>query len=173
MKVSLDSIKALPQQRMRIRFKEDIAGIDAVKPVVGELEVTADSVGVRLSGSVKTLLKLKCDRCLGPYFQSLFVELEERFVYQAEGLVSKDKELRAADFVEPVPEDEHLDITDLVYQAVTLSTPSYCFCGDSCPGPEVPEKADGAVSYGVAGEGGRIDPRWENLKTLLPNEEHS
>ncbi|MBI2812533.1 MAG: DUF177 domain-containing protein, partial [Candidatus Melainabacteria bacterium] len=90
-----------------------------------------------------------------------------------------DGELLRDDFVEPLPDDGVLDITDVVYQAVTLATPTFCSCGDQCPGP--PERATGGASGGKAkaksGAGGSktddrpIDPRWKNLKTLFPNED--
>ncbi len=74
-----------------------------------------------------------------------------------------------------------LDISDVVYQAVTLATPTYCHCGEECPG--VPEKeartgAGSGVSSGAVApssdadlerlDENSIDPRWKNLKTLFP-----
>ncbi|MFY0100175.1 YceD family protein, partial [Acinetobacter baumannii] len=72
-----------------------------------------------------------------------------------------------------------VDISDVVYQAVTLATPSYKLCDPDCPG--IPKAADDDSSEasissansekkksGDASEGRPIDPRWENLKTLFP-----
>jgi uncharacterized metal-binding protein YceD (DUF177 family) len=178
LKVSIDDLRSLSQSRLGISFKEDIAGLDAIKPVVGELTVAASSTGMHLSGRVQTLLKLNCDNCLRPYFQSLTVDIDERFVVaeldKAAG-GARERELSASDFVEALPADGSLDITDVVYQAVTLATPSHCTCGEQCPGPQMPHAAKKAGSLRgnkkSAAESDRVDPRWKNLKSLFPKEE--
>lgn len=179
-KVTLDQLRSLPQPRMDIEFHESLPGTDAVKPVVGELTVTASSTGMRLAGRVQTLLKLQCDRCLRPYFYSVSIDIDERFVIAGlpgwETSLEKEKELRKADdFVETLPPDDTLDISDVVYQAVTLATPTARLCGDQCPGPQMPatsgKKAN--LSHDKEGQKGErpIDPRWKNLKSLFPNED--
>lgn len=182
MKVNIDELRALPQQKLNLSFKETIEDLAAVKPVLGEITVVASATGIKLNGTIQTLLKLTCDRCLMPYFLNLSVPVEESFVecrsgYEQERVakIPRERELLASDFIEELPEDGILDITDLVYQAVTLATPVTCLCGDNCPGPAFPEPdgqsgslaADKELSPGA----NRIDPRWKNLKTLLPDEE--
>ncbi len=186
MKVQIDDLKGLPHRRLDFVFREELSETQAIKPAVGELSAMWSASGVRIEGQIKTLLKLNCDRCLNPYFQSLSIDIDERFVPNSfreipeEGKNEKhDGELLRDDFVEPLPADGILDITDVVYQAVTLATPTFCSCGDECPGP--PERATGGASGGKAtaksGAGGSktddrpIDPRWKNLKTLFPNED--
>ncbi len=186
MKISYDELKTLPYGRLDFSFNENLAGLDAVKPVVGELTASISAAGMRLSGTVKTLLKLSCHRCLKPYFQALAVDIDERFVNLVEyadyaGAETKERELQKDDFFEYLPEDGLLDISDVVYQAVTLATPTFCFCGEECPG--LPEKeartgAGSGVSTGVVAasceansetlDENSIDPRWKNLKTLFP-----
>ncbi|HEY9731877.1 MAG TPA: DUF177 domain-containing protein [Drouetiella sp.] len=188
MKVQVDDLKGLPHHRLDFVFREELRETQAIKPAVGELSVVWSASGVRVEGQVKTLLKLNCDRCLNPYFQSLTVDIDERFVStaflgrdydKAEKNEKHDGELLHDDFVEPLPDDGVLDITDVVYQAVTLATPTYCSCGEQCPGP--PGRAtDGASGGKLAAKSGAgssksddrpIDPRWKNLKTLFPNED--
>ena len=171
MKVNIDELKLAPQQRMYFSYKENIEGLDAVKPVIGELLLIAGSSGVRLQGKLQTLLRLNCHRCLQAYFQSINLDLDERFVYQLNNEPQKDRELLKDDFVDAIPDDGVLDINDIVYQAVTLATPTFCLCGDDCPGPPLPSSAAGDISLGPAKEKDRVDPRWKNLKTLFPNEE--
>ena len=190
MKINIDDLKGLPQHRLPIAYREDLAGISAIKPVVGELTLQWSESGLRLTGQVKTLLKLQCDRCLRPYFQSLTVDIEERFVQESWfNLKEKEQhrergELLRDDFVEPVPDNGFLDISDVVYQAVTLATPTFCMCGEECPGPSLSTNALSAEGSGVSGEGSGavkqgsaserpMDPRWKNLKTLFPNKETS
>ena len=183
MKISYDELKTLPYGRLEFSFNENLAGLDAVKPVVGELTAGLSAAGMRLNGTVKTLLKLSCHRCLKPYFQALSVEIDERFVNLVEyadyaGAETKERELKSDDFFEYLPEDGLLDISDVVYQAVTLATPTYCFCGDECPGLPGEEARPGAGSEVASGavaaqtdkklDENSIDPRWKNLKTLFP-----
>jgi uncharacterized protein len=174
MKISIDQLKTLPQQRLSIDYNETLSGLETVKPVVGRLTVSLSISGMRLSGQVKTLLKLNCHRCLRPYFQSLSIEMDERFVDEQE--LPIEGELLKDDFVEAIPPDGMLDISDIVYQAVTLATPTTCLCGAECPGPPHPqvmappheESSHGIFQAGTAAsEASPVDPRWKNLKTLF------
>jgi uncharacterized metal-binding protein YceD (DUF177 family) len=187
MKVSVDDLKLLPQQQRFIQFKEVLKDLPTNKPVVGELVASTSASGFRLVGNVKTLLKLECDRCLKPYFQSISVDIDEKFVpvymESDSSPPARDRELLKDDFVESLPESGIVDISDVVYQAVTLATPSYRLCGPECVGvPEAPETLVSSDSVSCASvekekSGERldkhsdsrpIDPRWENLKTLFP-----
>lgn len=168
----------MPQARLNLSFREEIDGLSAVKPVLGELTVTATSMGMRLTGTVQTLLKLTCHRCLKPFFLNLSIPVDEAFVepgIDELDSMPRERELLSRDFVESLSEDGVLDITDIVYQAVTLATPVSCLCGDSCPGPAFPdgEAQSGSLAGGkeTQDRGARIDPRWKNLKTLFPKEE--
>ena len=81
---------------------------------------------------------------------------------------SREKELLKNDFYDEVSEDGFIDITDVVYQAVTLAAPVFTHCGADCPGPPRPENP---VAKKEKAEEKAIDPRWKNLKTLFPNQE--
>jgi uncharacterized metal-binding protein YceD (DUF177 family) len=181
MRISVDELKELPQRRLGIQFKEELPVEGAVKPVVGELSLGFSAPGVRLSGNVKTLLKLNCQTCLRPFFHALSVDLDELFVparserEDFEMGAPREKELLRDDFYEELSEDGFVDISDVVYQAVTLACPVFSRCGDECPGPP---KAGSSGSDGVSGSGSEtasadkpIDPRWKNLKTLFPKQE--
>lgn len=181
MKISLDELRALPQPRLEIEFKETLDGTQAVKPVVGDLTVMASVTGMRMTGKVQTLLKLSCDRCLRPFFQSVSVDIDERFVVNGlnewDNVKSntKERELNRDDFFETLPVDNVLDISDVVYQAVTLATPTTCLCGEQCPGPPTPTKSGKKATLNQSKEArkgeNQIDPRWKNLKSLFPNED--
>lgn len=181
MKISVDELNSLAQKRLRLSFSESLPVDGAVKPVVGDILLSASVGGVRLTGLVTTLLKLTCQSCLRPYFQNLAVEIEEQFSARpfrdGNNLKEREREreLTRDDFYELLPEDGLLDIDDVVYQAVTLASPVYCRCGDDCPGPPKPLKAPAGDGLSAgAGETERdddIDPRWKNLKSLFPKHE--
>jgi uncharacterized protein len=182
LKISLEDLRGLPQQRLRIDFNESLPELQTVKPVVGDLSMAASISGVRVVGRLHTLLKLTCHTCLKPFFKALSFELDERFVYEDylnEGgpRELKEKELQTGDFVEWIRYEGFLDISDIVYQAVTLATPIYCSCGNECPGPPSYDKQNSekqqTKSHSSADQERTesIDPRWKNLKTLFPSEE--
>ena len=181
MKISIDELGQLGERRFTIDFSEALPVADAVKPVVGELTVARIGAGVKVSGNVKTLLKLSCQTCWRPYFQALNVDLDELFVPYKDLLeefemgAPREKELLKNDFYEEIGADGIIDISDVVYQAVTLASPVFCRCGSDCPGPPKPDNPQSAVvSEDVEGEGAEdrpIDPRWKNLKTLFPKQE--
>jgi uncharacterized protein len=178
LKIYHQDLQALPKLSLRLPFKEEIPGLEAVKPVVGDLTLFVSATGMRLVGQVQTLMKLSCHRCLRPYFQNLLVDLDERFVlstFDEEQAIPREGELRRDDFVEVLPPDGALDITDVVYQAVTLAVPSSCLCSADCPGPPLAPPVDDTgslvLSNGVGVPTNAVDPRWKNLKSLLPKEE--
>lgn len=176
MQIDIDELNSLPSKRTRIDFNEKLDVENVVKPVVGEVYIQASGGGVLINGHVQTLLKLNCHVCLRPFFQSLNVEIDEQLSARAEEVDSpRDKELTRDDFYEVIPLDGLIDISDIVYQAVTLASPVFCRCGDDCPGPPKPEKALAAGNSSANGsdskDDSRIDPRWENLKTLFSKQE--
>ncbi len=181
MKINVDDLQTLPTHRLSLDFNEELEVSNAVKPVVGEIILTFGASGMRLVGNVKTLLKLTCQACLRPYFQPLSVDMEELFVPTGsleahfEMGAPRDRELHGDDFYEELPADGNVDISDVVYQAVTLASPVFCRCGEECPGPPKTEASgSGGISGGSTSAGSKerpIDPRWKNLKSLFPNEE--
>ncbi len=179
--VNIDELRTLPQQKLILSFKESIDNIDAVKPVLGEFTLVASTTGIRITGQVQTLLKLTCDRCLRPYFLNISLPIEDFFReqetqhYREPEKMPRERELTAEDFQEELTEEGNLDITDLVYQAVTLATPVSHLCGDDCPGPAFPDAETKSSSLAKSKDDKDkdhpIDPRWKNLKTLFPKEE--
>ena len=180
-RISVDDLKETPQRRENIAFNEVLPIDEAVKPVVGDLVLSLAAGGVKLTGNVKSLLKLQCQTCLRPYFYALSIDLDEYFVPRLGAMAEfemgapRDKELLKDDFYDSIPEDGFIDISDVVYQAVTLASPVFSRCGDECPGPPKPEGARGSSVSGSDSEESQdqkpIDPRWKNLKTLFPNQE--
>lgn len=160
-------------------------GLDAVKPVLGELTLSASCTGLKIIGQVQTLLKLNCRRCASPYFYSLTVPIEEHLVDAAfltttqasdKGNNRKnDKTGPLRQDNEVIPKDGLVDLSTVVYQAVTLATPSNSLCKEDCPGSLISSSHQHSrQSAGVLKdkcEEVPIDPRWKNLKTLLGNGE--
>ncbi|MBU6454628.1 MAG: DUF177 domain-containing protein [Cyanobacteria bacterium REEB67] len=181
MKINVDDLEDLPGRKLNLEFSEELGVADAVKPVVGDISLSYGVTGLRLQGNVKTLLKVNCQTCLRPYFQPLNVDIDELFApagsLEAEFVkgLPRDRELHGDDFYEELPANGNVDISDVVYQAVTLASPVFNRCGEECPGPpNLDDSGTGGLSTGKNASGQTekpIDPRWKNLKSLFPNED--
>lgn len=182
MKLNIDEIASLKQKRLTLDFCEDmdIAELEEPGTVSGSITLSINAGGVKMLGTLETVLELTCDVCLQPFVLPLEIDLEEQFVYKRAQVSSrydddlnddhgytKEKELNPEDFFEILPDDKNLDVSDIVYQAVILSLPAFAHCGESCPG--VPLKTQAAVQ---PESGDKIDPRWESLKSLFQNKEN-
>jgi len=152
-----------------------------IKPVLGDIFLSTSTAAVRLQGHIVTIVKLQCHSCLNYFFQSLALELNEEFVYEdylnVKALSTKDRELQREDFFETVSYDGEIDVSDVVFQAVTLAIPAYCSCGTQCPGPPIYNvKASDNIKNVRTSAGNDptedewTDPRWHNLKTILPKD---
>lgn len=179
MKLNIVEIASLRQKRLTFDFDEkleipELAGPN--KNVTGSICVSINAGGVKMTGELECVLELNCDVCLGPFTLPLEIDIDEQFVYSKSGnshesedtqTYTKEKELNPEDFYEVLPDDQTLDVTDIVYQAVVLSLPAFAHCGEACRGiplktpiQDEPEKS------------AKIDPRWESLKTLFQNKEN-
>jgi uncharacterized metal-binding protein YceD (DUF177 family) len=167
---------------MRFHFNELLA--DMTKPAVGDLVLYSSPAAVRLQGQIKTIVKLQCHTCLNYFFQSLDLEINEEFVYEdylnEKALSARDRELQSEDFFEAVPYYGEIDVSDIVYQAVNLAVPTYCSCGKHCSGTPVYNMKTAEDSKDVQAPAGVkpgsqewTDPRWHNLKTILPKDNKS
>lgn len=176
MKISLKDLRDKPGQRIRIDFNESLSDQHIVKPVIGDLVLSAGSARVKLDGQIQTIVKLQCHTCLNYFFQALSLSITEEFVYEdylnREALSGRDRELQRADFFEAVPYDGEIDVSDVVFQSVNLAIPNYCSCGQECPGTPVyntkaPEGQNEHSTKDVSMDKEPMDPRWNNLKTIL------
>jgi len=150
-----------------------------VKPVIGDIFLSTGTAYVKLEGQIETIVKLQCHACLNYFFQSLALDINEEFVYEdylnVKALSARDRELQREDFFETVPYDGELDLSDVVFQAVILAIPPYCSCGAQCLGPPIynaksTENIKKIESQTEPASAEHIDPRWHNLKTILPKD---
>lgn len=155
-----------------------------VKPAIGEVFLVSSTACVKLQGQIQTIVKLQCHTCLKYFFKPLALEINEEFVYEdylnGKELNARDRELQSADFFETVPYYGEIDVSDIIFQAVNLAIPTYCSCGKQCSGTPVynMKAVEDSKSFqdpaGIKpGSQGWTDPRWHNLKTILPKDNKS
>lgn len=156
--LEIEELKNSPDGKLNLEFNEYIADIGNSEDVTGTLCAELTSYGVKIQGNVSTNVELTCDRCLETFTRSVEVEFDEDYVFGTlvpDGV--KEYELHNNDYVNDLNDDETIDITDIVYQAILLDYPSQILCSDDCKG----NKDTQAVMTEKT-----IDPRLEQFKLL-------
>ena len=139
---------------------------ELTEPVTGRVRASNARRNIVISGHAQTAVSMECGRCLEPYSQPLEFALDVTVP-----LSSFNKMLGAA-AVEEDPNDDgneltkediaalfgehHLDVDELVRQAIVLSAPIQPLCADNCAG--LPEAAGLCETP--------IDARWAALQKL-------
>lgn len=156
--IKLEDLENLPEQKLILKFNEQMSGIHTDKPVEGTLTVKLTEYGAIVEGQVQTDVVLECDRCLKEFTYHACVDIEEKFVNDS--IVyeyPKELELKEESFVEELGDKKEIDITDLVYQSLILGVPVKKLCEENCQGSE---------DYEIISEEELIDPRLEIFKKL-------
>ena len=112
----------------------DAAEFPAVKPIVGEVELTNAGEALVIRGSAATTLRLECARCLSPVDVDVTAEIEEEFPLVAERNAYNQEDMKAVD--EDVPaaviSGNVLDLGDLLRQNLMLAAPWQPRCEPLC-----------------------------------------
>ena len=101
---------------------EEIKTKEAIK-VVGNINSTDDILTIK--ASVKTVLELKCSRCLDTFIYPIDIDIEERF--------TNNDEYRESEEVVFVDSDT-LDIAQVVESQIVSTLPIKRLCKDDCNG---------------------------------------
>ncbi len=167
MKINTEKLRF--ENPLKVAFKEQIDGINSIKPVIGTLKLTLLPTGVKITGSIGTILKLTCVRCLNVYFWPLKINIAENLVFNdSSNVFLKDKELLQNDFYELIPDDNVIDLSDIIYQSVILKSPTQNICQEQCSGLS-PNTGTNYKPTLTSNNNFDIDPRWLKLKKILPH----
>ena len=136
------------------------------EPVRGWVRASNARRNIVVRGKAKTSVVLQCSRCLCDYPQPLDLDLDvtvplSNFNKQlGAAAISNEEEDEGQELtqedIEALFSEHHLDVTELVRQAIVLSLPIQPLCRPDCPG--LPEANDYRETS--------IDPRWDALGTL-------
>lgn len=136
----------------------------------GKVEVNVDLVkhfnimtlDIHMDGEVE----VNCDRCGNDYFQH--IEGDRKLVVHINADSFEDE-----DDLISLPESVHeLDLSQYLYEYITLLIPSKRVCGGNPEGsnqcdPEVIEKLEQLKTGSDVGESEKpVDPRWDSLKNI-------
>lgn len=131
-------------------------------PIALSLRLESVMDGVLVTGTANVDLVGECVRCLTPLTDVRTVDLQELYLYEAEG---DDEETSRMD-------GEFLDLEPVLRDGVMLSLPQNPLCTPDCPGlcaecgarlADDPDHSHGEV----------LDPRWAVLSQLRTEEDQS
>lgn len=134
--------------------------------VTGHISVTNARRNIVVRGNARTSIELECGRCLQPFSYPLTLELDVVVplgVFNDQlgaAAISDDEsdegnELTRED-IAALFSEHHLDVGELVRQAIVLNAPIQALCSAQCQGlPEFQNYRDEPV-----------DPRWAALSSL-------
>lgn len=138
------------------KWGEGLVSIAADEPL--EIDVRLESVheGILVSGTVDTTATGVCGRCLTDIDEPVEVEFQELFAYPGD---------EANDFD---VQDDHVDLENLVRDAIVLSLPFQPVCQPDCLGLD-PDTGEKLTERAGDEEQTPVDARWAALQQFTPD----
>lgn len=159
MKIKLQELENIPDNKLDIEFHEIISDLNNNTPVSGSINLGLIGNYIKIQGYAKADINLECDRCLKNYTQHINADIDETLSIHK--LISdniKEVELTSENLIDELQDNDEVDVTDIVYQSIILSLPTKNLCEQECPGSK--------ELQALASEK-TTDPRLEVLKTMF------
>ena len=133
------------------------------------LDVHKDGGSYRLTGRIRSVLKIPCCRCLEGYHQPVNIECDLLYVPFNQDSGTGESEVKAEDLLTSFYTDKVLDLSQLMEEQFHLSVPMKPLCGESCKG--LCRKCGVNLNQRFcACDRTWQDPRWSALEGLLKKE---
>ena len=130
-----------PHERYEKVYPADAFPVDSayavVAPVDLAFDIFKDKQTFRLSGTVKTTLRLPCSRCLEPFALPVDSAFELRYQPHAENAAKsgdEEDEIEEDDLSTAFYENDEIDLGQLMREQFLLSLPMKPLCSDDCKG---------------------------------------
>ena len=158
MKVKISEIENLDNKTLNLNFSEIIEEFNSAVPVKAELNIQILGSIIKISGKINAFLNLVCDKCLKDFTKEFNIQVEEIYNrYCLNDSNSQEFEIKSDCFSEDLNGSDEIDITDFVYQSITLDIPNKLVCDINCNGDENINKF---IKQDI------IDPRLEIFKNI-------
>lgn len=141
MYINIDDIKKAPEQTLRVEFEDVINELDAENTI--QADITFKLLGniITATGKISGEIKSICVRCLKEFNRKIDIKLNEKFMLgNLFNGMDGEIELKENNFIEELGDKNEIDIEDLIYQSVILSSPNQIVCDINCVGDEILEK---------------------------------
>ncbi len=127
--------------------------------------ITKAAAATSVTGQIKGLIELDCDRCLEPIKTPLDIDVDLEFVPVEQFSADSERELTAEDLNVDAFDGESLDLKAIVREQILLEIPQQFFCSEDCKGLCV--KCGGNLNLIDCNcNETEIDPRWAALRNL-------
>ena len=148
---------------------DDVDDVVLSEKVCGELRLQHARRNIVISGKANAVVQLSCARCLTQVDYPMELTLEAVTpisLFQIPGLPVPDEEQddedeMLDDEIRSLFEEHHLNISELVRQAIYLQVPINPLCKESCTGLAE-----------FANNDDKVDPRLEQLKNWANDDSH-
>ncbi len=158
MKINITDIENTENKSIDIDFSEIYEEFNKDIPVKANLKAEIIGNLVKITGRIKATLVLTCDMCLKEFKKDFDIKVEEFFTkYSLNESYENEFELKQDGFIEDLNGSDEIDITDFVYQSITLDIPNKLVCDINCIGDENVNKYLKTET---------IDPRLEIFKNI-------
>lgn len=137
MKIKISDIENKKDKTEIIGFCEIYEEFNPQEPVKADIKIELQSSLVKVTCKFHAKVKLTCDYCLEEFTKEITGETQE--YYERTSINSnggKEFEIKENNFVQDLNGSDEIDITDLVYQILTLHIPNRNVCGINCKGKE-------------------------------------
>lgn len=144
---------------------EDLEPLD---PLEGSIELMRTSQGIMVTGTLRTVLRMECQRCLTLTDTETVLDLEEEFHPIIHiGDIPLDAVPDEDDEALLIDEQHILDLTEVIRQGLWLAAPMGLLCRPDCAG--LCPQCGGNRNLGECQcEQHPYDSRWAALRALLP-----
>lgn len=139
-------------------------------PIKGKVKFTKIPKGILVTAHLNTRVELSCSRCLDPFDQPLFIELEEQFrpfvdLQTGASLPQSQEDEEATQ----ISEKNIINLSEVTRQALLIALPTSQLCRPECKGlcQRCGENLNESSCICTIEE---VDPRWEALRSLLNQE---
>ncbi|MGH7484513.1 MAG: YceD family protein [bacterium] len=105
-----------------------------VAPVSLAFDVFKDNQAFRLVGRARTVLELKCSRCLEPFTVAVDQEFDLRYQPHASNSGEGECEIEEDDLTTAFYENDEIDLGHLMHEQFVLSLPMKPLCEGACRG---------------------------------------
>lgn len=141
MNINITDIENTKNKSIEVKFSEIIREFNESSPVNADLAVCVLGNYVKVTGEIHADVILTCDVCLKEFSRKFDIKVEEFFTKTKLNEEDfQEFEIKNDGFIEDLNGKDEIDLTDLIYQCISLHIPNKIVCDINCNGEENLEK---------------------------------
>lgn len=113
---------------------DDPLDMELVRPVNVDLEIHKRSDHIRILGTIQSILRLVCHRCLNAFDRSFEEEVDVFLIEEKNAPQEEETELETDELEYEFFDGENIEIDQLVAEQIFLALPYKILCSERCKG---------------------------------------